>query len=403
MRRIFVALPVINENELLPEVIHCLKQQSYKDFTLYICINQPDEWWDLPDKRFVCEENAKTLAMLADFHDFDLVVLDKSSKGNGWQGKKHGVGWARKTLMDEIVNVADDEDYIVSLDADTTFDADYLRSIVINFSNHPDAVGLSLPYYHLVPDDPEAARAILRYEIYMRHYVLNLWRIGSPYAFAALGSAMACPVWAYKAVGGMTPKMSGEDFYFLQKLRKYGRLLFHNEEKVYPAARFSNRVYFGTGPAMIRGNEGDWGSYPIYPNSLFDEVAEVYQNVASFYHATQESPFTQFLSQQFKESDPFEPIRRNAPHEQQFVRAFHEKVDGLRILQYLKKRNEGVHGTDEGHLVGFVRQFYPMEVGILFPEGKEFSFQQTSIEQLDVVRQFLFRKEEEYQVSSSLL
>ncbi len=89
------------------------------------------------------------------------------------------------------------------------------------FKHHPDAVALSVPYYHNLTGDEEKDRAILRYEIYMRYYAINLWRIGSPYNFTAVGSAMALPVWAYRAIGGITPHKSGEDFYFIQKLRKY--------------------------------------------------------------------------------------------------------------------------------------------------------------------------------------
>jgi len=43
---------------------------------------------------------------------------------------------------------------------------------------------------------------------------------------------MAFPIWAYRAVGGMTPKMSGRTFIFA-KLRKFGKMVFSNPEKVY--------------------------------------------------------------------------------------------------------------------------------------------------------------------------
>ncbi len=95
---------------------------------------------------------------------------------------------------------------------------------------------------------------------------------GARISFTAIGSAMALPVKSYRAIGGMTPHKSGEDFYFLQKLRKFGKVLTWNKEKVYPEARYSDRVFFGTGPAMIKGRDGDWSSYPIYPFELFDEI-----------------------------------------------------------------------------------------------------------------------------------
>ena len=403
MTRLFIALPLINENELLPEFIKCISQQSFTDFTLFICVNQPDEWWDDPQKQPTCLENQKTLESLYNMDDIHPVIIDKCSRGKGWRGKKHGVGWARKTLMDAINKVADKNDIIISVDADTTFGKNYFRSITDNFLKNPDAVGLSVPYFHLPVENKAASRAILRYEIYMRYYTLNLWRIGSPYSFTALGSAIACLVWAYRAIGGMTPRMSGEDFYFLQKLRKYGRLLFYNQEKVYPKARFSDRVYFGTGPAMIKGNAGDWSSYPIFHYRFFNEIFDTYELFPAFYRHTIETRMVQFLVKQFREEDPFEPIRQNSGSEKQFIRACHEKVDGLRILQYLKKRHDEVPLNDESNLKEFLFQFYPEETRSLKTNLERLSFMKSDLSDLEEIRLFLFRKEEGFQVNSSLL
>ena len=380
----------------------CISSQTYRDFIVFACINQPDEWWDDPEKVIICQENQATLAYFKTLHDFNLVILDKSSKGKGWSGKRHGVGWARKTLMDAISEVATETDIIVSLDADTAFSDNYFQSLVNNFNRFCDATGLAVPYFHKPVQDEKAYRAILRYEIYMRYYSLNLWRIGSPYTFTALGSAMAFPVWAYRAVGGMTPRMSGEDFYFLQKLRKKGRLLFWIDEKVYPEARFSDRVYFGTGPAMIKGNLGDWSSYPIYQWQFFNEILETYELFPAFLKHTRDTRVTDFLKIQFKEEDPFAPLRKNFHSENQFIRACHEKFDGLRILQYLKFRKTADHVKDEVGLRNFLIRFYPEEIVNLGMNSDNFSFENSSLQDLENIRMFLLRKEEEYQVNSTL-
>ena len=353
-------------------------------------------------KVMICLENQKTLAYLKTLPDFNIVIIDKSSKGNGWRGKQHGVGWARKTLLDAIDEVANETDIMVSLDADTTFTDNYFRSLVNNFHRFRDATGIAVPYFHKPVQDEKAYRAILRYEIYMRYYSLNLWRIRSPYTFTALGSAMTCLVKAYRAAGGMTPKMSGEDFYFLQKLRKTGRLLFWNEEKVYPEARFSDRVYFGTGPAMIKGNQGDWSSYPIYQWQFFDEILETYELLPSFFKKTRDSKVTDFLRKQFKEEDPFKPLRKNFIYENQFIRACHEKFDGLRILQYVKFRQTKDPVKDEVCLNNFLIRFYPEEISGLGINFDNFSFKESGLEKLENIRMFLLRKEEEYQVNSTL-
>ncbi|MCX6305610.1 MAG: glycosyltransferase [Bacteroidetes bacterium] len=398
---LYLALPVMDEPEFLPGLLHCLSMQSYGRYRLFVCVNQPEAWWNDPGKIAACNNNMATMQLLREFPGIDISVIDRSSKGNGWTGKRHGVGYARKTLMDEINAVAAPGDIIVSLDADTVFLENFLLSVSENFYKHPGSAALSIPYYHKTPADPAACRAILRYEIYMRHYFLNLYRIGSPYAFTALGSAMALPVWAYRAIGGMTPKLSGEDFYFLQKLRKYGNVLLWNDEMVYPEARFSDRVFFGTGPAMIRGASGDWSSYPVYPLALFDEIRETYALLPGLYESPVDTKVTRFLSSVFREDDPFQPLRVNHHSQERFTRAFHEKFDGLRILQYLKSANENNPSGDEDNLFEFLNTFYaPSEVEKLEINENSFSFSDAPAGTLDRIRDFLFQKEMELRLNS---
>lgn len=102
----------------------------------------------------------------------------------------------------DTISANAEEDIIVSLDGDTLLDLDYLAELKRSFTENPDAVGYTARYYHKLSGDDKIDRAVLRYEIYMRHYLINLIRIKSPYAFTALGSAMATTVKAYRKVGG---------------------------------------------------------------------------------------------------------------------------------------------------------------------------------------------------------
>ncbi|MFH1160458.1 MAG: glycosyltransferase [bacterium] len=396
---LFVALPVMDEPELLPFTLDAISSQNFTDFTVVICVNQPDEWWDLEEKLPTCLRNRETLEFLQRDHGFKVLVLDRSSRGQGWKRRSHGVGWARKTLMDSIVSIAHPQDIILSLDADTVFPPTYFESVIETLTGNPGSVALAVPYYHHLPDDPITARAILRYEIYMRHYVLNLWRIGSPYSFTALGSAMAFPVWAYRAVGGITPKLSGEDFYFLQKLRKFGDLHYWNGVKVHPAARDSSRVYFGTGPAMIRGAGGNWSSYPIYPYPFFDEIGESCTLFPEMFRQTRMTPVTRFLSEVTGDPDPFASLRKNSRDRDQFVRACHEKFDGLRILQYLKQQQKKRKNSDEENFVAWLEKFHPGMKEKLVPAGK-LSFEKSAIQTLNRIRDFLTVLEDGCRISS---
>ncbi|MDP1622430.1 MAG: glycosyltransferase family 2 protein [Bacteroidales bacterium] len=400
---IYIALPVMDEPEHLPRLLDCLSVQSYKQFRLFICVNQPEAWWDDPVKCTACKNNRATLHLLHGWSGFDITVIDRTSTGHGWTGKQHGIGYARKTLMDQINIVANPEDIIVSMDADTVFSENYLWSVAENFQKHPGSAALAVPYFHKTPPDGDVARAMLRYEIYMRHYFLNLARIGSPYAFTALGSAMAFPVWAYRAIGGMTPKLSGEDFYLLQKLRKYGHVLLWNDELVYPESRYSDRVFFGTGPAMIKGAAGDWTSYPIYPMTLFDEILETYQLLPNIFVQSLDTRVVRFIATTFREADPLQPLRLNHKKPAQFIRAFHEKFDGLRILQYLKTTWESDPGNDEVNLLEFLTRCYPPEeFAQLQVDRDSFSFSRSPVDVLEKIRMFLFQKEMEVRSTSTL-
>ncbi len=107
-------------------------------YSLYASISR-DEWWDDPQKVIICQENQKTLTYLKTIPDFNIVIIDKSSKGNGWREKRHGVGWARKTLMDAINAVAEKTMFIVSLDADTSFSENYFRNPwITTFQRFPE-------------------------------------------------------------------------------------------------------------------------------------------------------------------------------------------------------------------------------------------------------------------------
>lgn len=386
-----VAIPAIDELDHLPVTLDNLAAQRVNyPFTVYVCVNQPESWWNNPDKIDVCQNNQQLIKFIRNYPKLPVEIIDKSSLGNGWGDKNHGVGWARRTLFDHILSVATAEDVIVSLDADTCVKPEYLQSIGENFENRT-LTAVSLPYYHRLTDDDAANRAILRYEIYMRSYLINLYGISSPYNFTAVGSAIAVRVEALRKIGNITPMKSGEDFYLLQKLRKMAPISNWNAQAVYPAARFSARVYFGTGPAMIKGNEGHWESYPIYHYSLFSSIKDTYLQLAKLYTEDFETPFLQFLKEQYRDDKLWVPIRKNSKTLERFERAFHEKADGLRILQYLKEVNPTQGKTDSVALRENMMHFFDGAIPNFMPEGYELS--DLTIEQLDIIRNMLFEKE----------
>lgn len=390
---LFVAIPALNELDYLSKTLQALEEQQTKlSFSVYICVNQPDSWWEQADKKGICENNKQLLFKLRRRHyAFPLHIIDKSSPGKGWDDRNFGVGWARKTLFDHIMGMAEPEDVLVSMDADTVFNEHYLDSLARNFTENPQQMVVSVPYFHSLTTDDKANRAILRYEIYMRNCLLNLYRIGCPYNFTAIGSAIAVKIKALQKINGITPMKSGEDFYLLQKLRKMSPVNNWNDEMVYPAARFSDRVFFGTGPAMLKGSEGYWDSYPIYHYSLFDEVKKTYDLIDLLYTENLETPFICFLKEQFKTDDLWGPLRKNVRDLAHFRHAFHEKADGLRVLQFLRVKQTQLQISDEQSL----RDNWPLIIQQAMPEyaQNDFSFSKLTTPQLADLREILFEEE----------
>ncbi len=392
---IYVALPVMDEMDHLPNAIKAILEQTYRHFHVVVCVNQPDSWWSDEKHLPICIANREALSFLASINDDRIEIMDYSSPGKGWPPKADGIGFARKLMMDHICLTADADDIVISLDADVIFDYGYFTSIVENLSINKSALAISVPYYHGLVDDESINRAILRYEIYMRSYSVNMWRIKSPYCFTALGSAIAFPVRTYKKVGGITPKMSGEDFYFLQKIVKNGPLLHWNAENVYPAARLSSRVNFGTGPALIKGISGDWSSYPVYSCRLFDRVAETYKAFHILFRKNIETLFDDFLINKFGEL-PWDKLRQNFKTEEHFVRACHEKIDGLRILQFLKELQLPDEEKSAANTIQLVNMYKTQYTDWIEPLNKDLDFSDSPISVLDDYRNVLYHIETDY-------
>lgn len=391
-----IAIPAMDELDYLPVTLDALsKQDTRLPFEVYVCVNQPDEYWNHPERQTVCKNNQKLLEFLHSYKSLTLHILDFASPGLGWKGKKTGVGFARKVLFERILSECDPKDIIISLDADTTFGTCYLQSVADRFEWNPEMTAMSVPYYHpLNGGDEIRDKALLRYEIYMRNYAVNLLKISSPYGFTALGSAIAMRACSLKKIGNITPYQSGEDFYLVQKFCKMGGLSLFNTECVYPAGRYSDRVPFGTGPAMKLGAEGIWDSYPIYHFSFFTSIQEAYGKLRELYEnkiSVMENDFLRFLQKENQKPDIWQDIRENVSDFQHFVKAFHQKADGLRILQFVRAKQQQQPDLERNALYDNFHFWMPEKCpNWLMPSQH---WHQYTLEQLNTLRDLLFNEE----------
>lgn len=396
MPTIRVAIPAMDELDFLPATLDALaKQETSFPFEVYVCVNQPDSYWSDPAHLLVCQHNQQLLSFLRNYTFLTLHIIDRASSGLGWTEKKKGVGFARKELFDNILSISEDEDIVVSLDADTFVEPHYLQSLAENLLLHPTMNAVAVPYYHRLQNEDEIRdRALLRYELYMRNYAINLLRINSPYGFTALGSAIAMRAAALRKIGGITPLQSGEDFYLVQKFCKMGGLSLFNTECVYPAGRYSDRVPFGTGPAMRAGAEGIWDSYPIYPHTCFEPIREAYLHLKDLYdrkYSEKDNEFLAFLHQVNRNEDVWASIIENVSDFPHFVKAFHQKADGLRILQFVRAKYYQKPVPEEFALYHNMRVWKSDKI----PPGfsPQTPLANLNLPQLDLLRNLLFEEE----------
>lgn len=185
--------------------------------------------------------------------------------------KDWGVGLARKAGMDEAVkrfNSIDRPDgVIVNLDADCTVQDNYFVTLENELLKRKERKGCSIYFEHPVSGDrfpDKVYDSVYQYELHLRYYFQALSYTGFPNVFHTVGSSIAVKGLPYIKAGGMNRRQAGEDFYFVQKLVPAGGYFNLNSTTVYPSARASERVPFGTGAVvgkMVAENEKQFMTY----------------------------------------------------------------------------------------------------------------------------------------------
>ncbi|MDR2804172.1 MAG: hypothetical protein LBB85_00805 [Dysgonamonadaceae bacterium] len=214
-------------------------------------------------------------------------------------GHQTGAGLPRKTGMDRAAAQFESENrpqgIVVSLDADCTVAENYLTEIYRRFRQYrlkSATIEFHHPVEHL-PENDDLRKATECYEAYLRDYRSALEATGYPYPYYTIGSAFAVTAQTYRQAGGMGKQQAGEDFYFLQKVFPLGNTQFIADTCVYPAARISDRVPFGTGPAIAKMVNEKQFCQPPYPPEAFTELKNLFDKTGSFFR--QEAPAVEEL------------------------------------------------------------------------------------------------------------
>ncbi|WP_185232033.1 hypothetical protein [Teredinibacter franksiae] len=205
---------------------------------------------------------------------------------------KQGVGLARKIASDMACELYQQKkltkQWVYSTDADAYLPSNYFSSAATTDKNN-SALVFSFEHTNKVEPQPTVAcwHATQLYEQALKYFHRALQWSGSPYAFYTLGSTLAFSIEHYCQARGFPKRAGGEDFYLLNKLAKLGQVEFCGNISVKIAARESNRVPFGTGPAVakIMALDPDRQEYCYYNAAIYPYLRSLLESIEKMWAA----------------------------------------------------------------------------------------------------------------------
>ncbi|MCP5056051.1 MAG: hypothetical protein GY937_04910 [bacterium] len=362
-----LCIPSHGEGEGLLQTLSGVPEGPSGEILIIVVVNDTKS-----SPEWICEANQDSLAALVDVgpgatgqRTFmtrrphprgDLLVIDRTRSGRVLP-EGQGVGLARKIGADVALALWSagriESPWIHCSDADVSFPADYFSRPLgaareIPLEDGPAA--FTYDFCHVLEPDPETARAALRYEIFLRYYVLGLRSAGSPYAFHTIGSTLALSPLAYAKVRGFPKRQAAEDFHMLAKLAKLGPVGALRGEPMLLSGRVSSRVPFGTGAGIKKELERIEADefYPAYDPRIFTWLGVWLRTLGSLVSTTRS--LRDCLSEHAAETlatanvdaallhDLLDELGALGPAEAgrtQSLRHHHERFDALRTLRFI--------------------------------------------------------------------
>jgi hypothetical protein len=192
--------------------------------------------------------------------------------------------------------------------------------------------------------DEKQQLGIRLYQDYLHCYKKAVDYTGFPDSIYTIGSAFAVRADAYVKQGGMNRRQAGEDFYFLNKLTKLGKLNWIDDAFVYPSARVSDRVPFGTGAAMTKWMNDADNLAITYNFAAFQDLKQLFDGVDSLFRVTGEG-LMKFVKQlpvsvqeyleQVNFSEKIAEINIHSSSLEAFRKRFFQFFDAFLILRFL--------------------------------------------------------------------
>jgi hypothetical protein len=296
-----------------------------------------------------------------DYPNGRIVLVDRARKGQ-YLPEGQGVGLARKIGNDLVLRLHAAgrliSPWLHNTDADTVLTNDYFDQTE---AIPPEGNAAALYFFeHRFSDDETLGLAGRLYEISLRYYTLGLAWAKSPYAYQAMGSAIAVRPEAYAEVRGFPKKNAAEDFYVLNKLAKVGSIVRLAGSPLTLEGRISDRVPFGTGKALslLLEKKGALSRFHLYHPLVFAHLAAWLRVLTSIARSggqielglqelPRDNPYfrTTLLTECLEGMDAFpalrEAVERSSGDPATMLRHFHTWFDAFRTLKLIHALRDG--------------------------------------------------------------
>lgn len=344
---VVVAIPACNEPGLL-QSLHALKKCSAPRGAVEIIVvlnSSESAQKEVITQNLFSENDIRGFTRDHSDEKFRILFTNRT----GIRDKEAGAGLARKIAMDHALSrfnrLDKPEGIILSLDADTLCEPNYLSAVEEHFRSNPGSRACSIHFEHPLkgPFPEEVYRGITQYELHLRYYIEGLRYAGHPHAYHTVGSAFGIKASVYASQGGMNKRPAGEDFYFLQKIIPLGNYHDLNSTCMIPSPRPSGRVAFGTGPVVRKFLSGEIDTLESYNPQAFYDLKIFLSGIPSLYSKNKTETGAMYGS--WPESiraylgDEFftrlEEIRKNSAREKTFRKRFFRWFNMFRTLKYI--------------------------------------------------------------------
>ena len=350
--RFVVVIPVCNEE---PDCFNQIFSQITDDAILVILVvNSPENHMQSKDWQkqnnllieYLHDSSIKINRLLSNCNliksnfRYDILLVDRNS-GHLQIPEKFGVGLARKIGCDIALKLFAEgkieKPWIFSTDADVILPHDYFKNPVDDNDSYS---ALVLDFEH-ISDDEVLTQLQFLYDLKIRYYHAGICFVGSRYNYIPLGSTLIISMYCYPQVRGFSKRSAGEDFYLLNKLAKIKPVKYcHESSKISINSRISDRVPFGTGPALQKiADLNCTDEYCYYNPDCFVYLKKWMNYLQSLWQENNlqiDQPKDELLSELFNEFNcfnAFQKAKKQINSKEKWNQFIHEWFDAFRTLK----------------------------------------------------------------------